>query len=458
MKNRRIAAKLAIGLSVTIGLASTLQVPAIAAEATMAEISEPQFEALPAPIGTDSSSDRFYLALEGLGQGVEVKSVKIKNKGELSDYAWDDPQLTAHGDQISFTMRGRYEKNFDRTYDFVAVYNDGSVDNFTQTFRFVPADRYRYVPSFENGWIAAGERVTNKIVGVPDGTRFNIVSSSEGWDFDLAEGANVTVQSPATPPPGEDWSCGDLTMSVIYPDKTTEIAGLTLCAMGESLVETTAESPSPTSEQIENPGNSSVENTTETVTEVVTVTSVSPTTVTEKKPAPVTTTVTETVSVPTTVTVNTTATPVVTTVTATQAASAPSTVTVTQDEPQSATVTRTVTVTDDLKQARPVTETVTASSVVRVTRTVTEKPLAPVTVTAAPEAPRTVTVPPATKTVTAAPEAPQTVTVTQAPKAEEKNGSSTGSIIALVIGLLGLIGGIGAALVGNPQLRAALPF
>lgn len=62
------------------------------------------------------------------------------------------------------------------------------------------------------------------------------------------------------------------------------------------------------------------------------------------------------------------------------------------------------------------------------------------------------------KTVTAAPEAPQTVTVTQAPTAEEKNGSSTGSIIALVIGLLGLIGGVGAALVGNPQLRATLPF
>ncbi|GAA3521850.1 hypothetical protein NUW87_04830 [Corynebacterium pilbarense] len=54
-------------------------------------------------------------------------------------------------------------------------------------------------------------------------------------------------------------------------------------------------------------------------------------------------------------------------------------------------------------------------------------------------------------------ESPEAATVTKTVK-EEQAGSSTGSIIALVIGLLGLIGGLGAALVGNPQLRAALPF
>ena len=143
------------------------------------------------------------------------------------------------------------------------------------------------------------------------------------------------------------------------------------------------------------------------------------------------------------------------------------TVTVT---PAPKTVTETATVTEKVQTpGDAVTVTATpAPKTVTETATVTEKVQTPgdaVTVTATP-APKTVT---ETATVTEKVQAPGSVVTTTVSKAAapvtvtntvkvDESGSSTGSIVALVIGLLALLGGIGAAVMGNQQILNALPI
>ncbi|WJY97316.1 hypothetical protein [Corynebacterium fournieri] len=173
---------------------------------------------------------------------------------------------------------------------------------------------------------------------------------------------------------------------------------------------------------------------------VATKTVVKTTTVTAEASAPVTTTVTQKINAPTTVTE--TAEAATTTTTVTKKA-APVTATVTETvEAATATVTETISVPAPAETAT-VTKTAEAETV---TTTVQQAPVTATETVTATAAPATVEV---TKTVP--------TTVVKASN-DGQSGSSTGSIVALVLGLLALIGGVGAAVAGNPQLLANLPF
>lgn len=472
MVNRKIAVALAVCLSTATAAAGVTSVSVVAAEGTMAERSNPQFCDLDCFV-FEKGYDFGHMELRGIPLDVEVEQVRfIDNDGKVESSGYVDgtylslgkytysayPYLPLDGKKVSKT----------KPIKFLVDYADGSSHTFIQTLSFPLDDAHAYKPKIDMSLtFAEAQRVP--VGGVPKGSKISVLNAPEDWEVSV-EGDSTLVVSPDrdsaeknTDFPGlvAYFDQGLLTLSVRYPDGSKAEHALELSA--EEWIDdpsnrglgweepTTVESPESPASAEEFPAPVvTVTESAPTVTKNVTITSTqAPRTLT------VTKAVTEKVEIPTTVTANVA--PVATTVTVTPEAPAPSTVTVTQKVPQPLTVTSVITVTEEFKQAPQVTETVTAPPVAGTTRTVTEKAIAPITVTAAPEAPQTVTVTPVPKTVTAAPEAPQTVTVTQAPKVEE-NGSSTGSIIALVIGLLGLIGGVGAALVGSPQLRAALPF
>ena len=426
-----------------------------AAEQSMADQYEPEFPKPSNPFAVTGNTYESY-PIAGVPDGTKFTILNV-NFGDSFRRENGYTISIISGNNVWFGLDDDPIPGGSNSVKFLVEYPDDSSEVVDHMFVLHPAQKHYHDPQLAINTVVAGQMQTVKVGDLPPKAQLQILDAPPSWTVEVS-GTSLRILAPA---PGQKVIYGRVT----YADSSSDAISFDVTAVDA----TEATPSSPTSSSLRAPvSTTSTPAVTTTVTKnlapvttTVTKNSVALTTttvtaqaapwtttatetarvpmistVTGKAPAPITTTVIETVSVPATVTVNSA--PVFTTVTATPAApEAPKTVTVTQDAHEPLTVTSTATVTEELKPLPPVTETVTASPAAVVTTTVTEIAPAPVTVTAAPEAPKT-------------------VTVTQAPK--EKEGSSTGSIISLVIGLLGLLGGIGAAVVGNPQLRAALPF
>ena len=278
---------------------------------------------------------------------------------------------------------------------FLVSYTDGSVDTFEQSFKFTMDDSWAATPSLDDPNFTFEQEDVREITGIPPKSRISVINVPDGWKAEIVEKQLIKVTAPSeADADNRDWSGGYSSSPITVSIRFPDGSS------GEYTLDVFAVP--------------SVDEPEFTTTSEPDVAPWEPETIYPEEPVVVT--VTETVQVPTTV--KSTVTNV-----ATATATPP---TVTTEKPKPAV---TIAVTN-----------VATTTATPPTVTVTGKPNSPVT---------------ATITETLAPT--KTVTVTQNPK-QENNGSSTGSIIALVIGLLGLIGGVGAALVGNPQLRAALPF
>ncbi|MDC7109513.1 hypothetical protein [Corynebacterium afermentans] len=372
----------------------------IAAEQTMADRANPRFED-PANFKLYDGYEFGPLKLNGVDYPAQIDRVRFfDERGELKTSG------RAQGMSLSLGVssydfwppKNGFEGNTVTTkpIKFLVSYTDGSVDIFEQSFKFTMDDSWAATPSLDDPSFTFEQEDVREITGIPPKSRISVINVPDGWKAEIVEKQLIEITAPSEADANNrGWSGGYSSSPITVSIRFPDGSS------GEYTLDVFAVPPvdepdvAPTREPDVAPWE--------------------PETIYPEEPVVVT--VTETIQVPTTVK---TAVTNVATTTAT-----PPTVTVTE-KPKPA-VTTTVT--------NVATTTATPPTV-----TVTGKPNSPVT---------------ATITETLAPT--KTVTVTQSLK-QENNGSSTGSIIALVIGLLSLIGGVGAALVGNPQLRAALPF
>ncbi|MDK8800606.1 hypothetical protein [Corynebacterium coyleae] len=412
MEKWKIKAAVALCLASATATGTINPVPVLASEQTMASRANPKFCDVEC-FSFDNGSDGGYIDLIGIPSDVEVDQVrfvdgdgKVQASGYTSGYSsaylslgkgWyrADPFLSFDGKAVSTTKPIR----------FLVDYVDGSTDSFTQALTFPLDNAHAYKPKLDTS--LTFEKAQKVLVGgLPNGTRLSVVNAPEHWIVSV-EGEKTLLITP-----DRDTA-----------EKNTDFQGLVLY-MGEGILTLSARFPDGSKaehevtlrpqEWVEDPSNPGLD-------------SEPPTT--ETLPATSTTDTPTTIDIPTT-----TATPIVTepvsttTVTVTTTKTAP-----VRSEPTTVTTTATAVVT------APTTVTTTATAVVTAPTTVTT------TATAVVTAPVTIT----------KSSAPERVTVTKQPE-QDSRSSSTGSIVALILGALGLIGGISAAALGNPQLRSLL--
>lgn len=399
MKSQKIALALAIGLASAVTTSVVNPISVIAAEQTMADRANPRFED-PANFKLYDGYEFGPLKLNGVDYPAQIDRVRFfDERGELKTSG------RAQGMSLSLGVssydfwppKNGFEGNTVTTkpIKFLVSYKDGSVDTFEQSFKFTMDDSWAATPSLDDPNFTFEQEDVREITGIPPKSRISVINVPDGWKAEIVEKQLIKVTAPSeADADNRDWSGGYSSSPITVSIRFPDGSS------GEYTLDVFAVP--------------SVDEPEFTTTSEPDVAPWEPETIYPEEPVVVT--VTETVQVPTTV--KSTVTNV-----ATATATPP---TVTTEKPKPAVTTAVTNV---------ATTTATPPTV-----TVTGKPNSPVT---------------ATITETLAPT--KTVTVTQSPK-QENNGSSTGSIIALVIGLLGLIGGVGAALVGNPQLRATLPF
>lgn len=498
MKNRSLAISLASSVALSLATVTVTPVPVMAAEQTMADQYQPVFPTPSKPFALNPDEMAEFPKVTGVPAGARI-SILNANRGTNQRKEND---LFVGVDYIGFgnppynklhfqVFDGYYyaESGVSNTVKFLVDYPDGSSETVEQTFTIFPAQRLSYTPKLAESTVLAGRDRVIRVDDLPAGANLQILDTPSDWTVD-SRGASLSI-SALKPEQGTIYG------RVNYPDGSFESVVFDVTVVGDEASASPSSEPTSLSSTTQA---APVRTTTATVTatstaiaapvtkrltetQTVTVTSketATPSTVTEtltepglpvtvlstvtQTPARLTTTVTEKAQ---RVTATVTAAPETVTLTSTVNAPqltvtrAPSTVTETITESASpitvtekSTVAHTVTevatpvtvVSTIVEKAIPVTTTVTENTA-PVSTTVTEK-AAPVTTTVTESAT------PVTTTVT---EKAEAATVTKTVK-EEQAGSSTGSIITLVIGLLGLIGGLGAAVLGNPQLREALPF
>lgn len=428
----------------------------------MAERHQPIFPTPPKPFAPKHQQVAEYLQISGLPQGTKVSVVggNYKPSGNQEN----NVVITAEYDN-KIRIRIWEDEHYpttgaSNTTRFLIEYPDGSSEVARHTFVVYPAQKFSYAPTLASNTVERGVLSHIPVQNLPTSARLEILDQPVGWSI-VVQDATLTV---LTSQNGE----GTIDGRVTYDDGSTSPVSFSITAVDSDPASPTASSPSqPT---VVHPP---VAEKPTTVTEKPT--SNVGTTVTTLLPAPVRTTVrsTTTVTLPVTETRTTTvASPVTTTTTVTQ--SVPTTI----REPVPTTVDRTLTVTEQpptvtathqitstqthtevstsVKEPVPTTVKETVTEPVSVTQMSTSTVTQPVTVTQT--ATETAT---ATQTATAT-AAPTTVTVTKtaAPEpAAGSSGSSTGGLIAVVVGVLAVIGGIAAFLVNQiPGLSNLLPI
>ena len=482
MKNRSLAIGLVASLALSLGTVAVTPAPVMAAEQTMADQYQPVF---PKP------SKPFALNPDEMAEHPKVSGVPSNARISILNANWGTNERKENGllvavDYTSFTnppynslhfqVFDQYhyaESGVSNTVKFLVDYPDGSSETVEQTFTIFPAQRLSYDPKLAESTVLVGQNRVVKIDDLPTGAKLQVLDTPSDWTV-KNNGASLSISAPK---PEE----GTIYGRVTYADGSSESVAFDVTAVDKKApVPSSSEPTSATTPVRTITSTTTAAPVTKRITETKTATVTSTETAT---PGKITETVTESGS-PVTVVSTITQPPARVTTTVTEKAQRVTTTATVTAEPVTATVTdvQTVAKTADpvtttvTEKANPVTTTVTEKAN-PVTTTVTEK-ANPVTATVTktvdtPESAATVTLTEkaeaevvTTTVVKPATPSTETVTVTESPEAaivtktvkEEQAGSSTGSIIALVIGLLGLIGGLGAAVVGNPQLREALPF
>lgn len=430
MKNRSLAIGLVASLALPLGTVAVTPAPVMAAEQTMADQYQPVFPKPSKPFGRESDTTLEVLEITGVPSGTTARILNVN---------WGTSAHKENEVAINTLSKTRFYISIDddilypatgatNTTRFLLEYPDGSSEAVEHTFKVYPAQRFSFDPELKQDTIEAGSPQKITIDSFPGNANIEILDSPADWNV-AVDGRILEVSAPKA-------GKGTIYGRAVYSDGSTDPVAFELTATNPQTKTTAPKSTAPKATSSKVPATPS-KPAASTVTRTVTV-------------APETITVTSTVNAPQpTVTL----TPSAVTETVTESV-LPLTVTETSTEARTVTekaepVTATVT-----EKAAPVTTTVTKTVDApesAATVTLTEKAEAEVVTTTVVK-PAT----PSTETVTVT-ESPEAATVTKTVK-EEQAGSSTGSIIALVIGLLGLIGGLGAAVVGNPQLREALPF
>ena len=482
MKNRSLTAALGVSIVTALGAASVTPVPVMAAEQTMADQYQPVFPTPSKPFAKNPDEMAEHPKVSGVPSDARI-SILNSNFGTdarkeneflvgVNYTSFTNPPYSALHFQV---FDGKYyaATGVTNTVKFHVDYPDGSFETVEQTFTLYPAQRLSYDPKLAESDILVGQNRVVKIDDLPRGAKLQVLDAPSGWTV-KSSGASLSISAPK---PEE----GTIYGRVTYADDSSESVAFDVTAVDKKApVPSSSEPTSATTPVRTITSTTTAAPVTKRITETKTVTVTSTETA---APGKITETVSESGS-PVTVVSTITQPPARVTTTVTEKAQRVTTTATVTAEPVTATVTDVQTV---AKTADPVTTTVTEKAE-PVTTTVTEKaePVTttftekanPVTATIiktvdAPETAATVTLTEkaeaevvTTTVVKPATPSTETVTVTESPEAatgtktvkEEKAGSSTGSIIALVVGLLGLIGGLGAAVMGNPQLRAALPF
>lgn len=437
MKNRSLAIGLASCVALSLATATVPPVSVMAAEQTMADQYQPVFPTPSKPFGRESDKRLETLEITGVPSGTTARILNVNwgNSAHKENEVVVDT-LSKTRFYIIISDESHYPATgASNTTKFLLEYPDGSSKAIEHTFTVYPAQRFSFDPELEQGTIEAGSAQEITIGSLPRSAKIEILDAPADWNVSVDRG----ILKVLAPKAGK----GTIYGRAMYSDGSTDALAFDLTATSPQSKTTAPKStvPEATSSKTPDTPSKPSEPTVTVAPETVTLTSTvkAPQLTVTLPPSTVTETITESLP-PLTVTEKLTE---ATTVTET---AAPATVASTTNEKANS-VTTTVT-----ENAVPVTTTVTESAA-PVTTTVTQaqtvvKTLDSVTATVTENAA------PVTTTVT---EKAEAATVTKTIK-EEQTGSSTGSIVALVIGLLGLIGGLGAAVVGNPQLRNVLPF
>lgn len=400
----------------------------------MADQFQPTFPALPKPFG-DKTEDKTYHTFRfgGVPQGTrliilnENRSQNGRAENGVLVQPWDPGKLWISIFETDLNLTKGAASN---TVNFLAEYPDGSSETFYHTFTVHPFQRYYSKPTVNENQVQAGVETPLRLNGMPRGAQLSIRSAPQGWAaVHSGDTLRVTADSPGT---------ATLYGLVSYSDGSSQPVSFTLTATSEAMpaptVTTRPTQPAQATTIFRPPA-------IETTTVTLPVTETRITTVA----SPVTTTTTVTQSVPTTIRE-----PVPTTVDRTLTVTEqPPTVTATHQITSTQTHTQ---VSTSVIEPAPTTVKETVTEPVSVTQMSTSTVTQPVTVT------QTAT---ATQTTTAT-AAPTTVTVTKTAAPEPtagSSGSSTGGLIAVVVGVLAVIGGIAAFLVNQiPGLSNLLPI